>query len=308
MKVGFVGLGVMGQRMASRLQDDGFELVVHDVREDAAGAVAGAAWADSPREVAASCEVVLTSLPGPPQVAAVALGESGLAEGLSPGSAVFDLSTNSRRVVLEVADGLARVGAHFFDAPVSGGPRGAASGRLAIWVGGDGEVLAKHEAVLRSLGDEVRHIGEVGQATVAKLVHNCCSNTVRTVLAEAFTMGVKAGVDPLTLWSALRQGANGRARTFDRLADQFLTGQYDPPSFALDLAHKDMSLAAELGRELDVPMRLSSLVLEEMTEALNRGWGERDSRVPMLLQVERANVDIQVSRDDIQEVLDADPP
>ena len=306
MRVGFVGLGVMGQRMASNLVRAGYDLVVHDAREEAAADVPGAEWAQSPRAVAQRCEVVLTSLPGPPEVAEVVLGEDGLAEGLAPGGAVLDLSTNSRAVVLRVAEAMHARGLRFLDAPVSGGPRGAASGRLAIWVGGDEEAFARYEPILSVLGDQVLHIGETGQATVAKLVHNCCSNTIRTVLAEAFTMGVKAGVDPLTLWSALRQGANGRARTFDRLADGFLTGEYDPPNFALGLAHKDMSLATELGRDVHVPMRLSTLVLEEMTEALNRGWGERDSRSPMLLQVERSGVDIRIPREDIQAVFDAD--
>jgi 3-hydroxyisobutyrate dehydrogenase len=129
---------------------------------------------------------------------------------------------------------------------------------------------------------------------------------VQTAMAEVFTMGVKAGVDPLVIWKAVRQGAGGRRRTFDGLADQFLPGKFDPPSFALRLAHKDVTLATQLGREVKVPMRLANLTLEEMTEALNRGWAERDSRVAMLLQEERAGVEIKVSEAAIKEVLDAD--
>src|SRR5437870_11099695 len=104
-------------------------------------------------------------------------------------------------------------------------------------------------------------------------------------------MGVKAGVEPLAAWKAVRHGAGGRRRTFDGLVDQFLPGTFDPPAFALKLAHKDVSLATALGRELGVPMRVANLTLEEMTEALNRGWSQRDSRVAMLLQEERAGVD-----------------
>jgi 3-hydroxyisobutyrate dehydrogenase len=114
---------------------------------------------------------------------------------------------------------------------------------------------------------------------------------------------VKAGVDPLALWQAVRQGAFGRRRTFDRLAEQFLPGLFDPPAFALKLAHKDITLATELGRELNVPLRVAALVHEELTEALNRGWAERDSRIFMLLQEERAGVNIAVPPNEIKEVL-----
>jgi len=129
---------------------------------------------------------------------------------------------------------------------------------------------------------------------------------IQTALAEVFTLGVKAGVDPLELWKAIRQGAVGRRRTFDGLVDQFLPGRFEPAAFALRLAHKDVTLATLLGREHKVPMRLASLTLEEMTEALNRGWGERDSRVSMLLQEERAAVEICVPEAAIRQVLELD--
>ena len=119
-------------------------------------------------------------------------------------------------------------------------------------------------------------------------------------------MGVKAGLEPAPLFEAVRQGALGRRRLFDRLADQFLSGSYEPPAFALKLAHKDMSLATALGREVKVPMRLAELAFAEMTEALNRGWGERDSRTPMLLQQERAGVSIAVPRETLTAILEKD--
>jgi 3-hydroxyisobutyrate dehydrogenase len=139
---------------------------------------------------------------------------------------------------------------------------------------------------------------------VAKLVHNCAGYAIQTVLAEVFTMGVKGGVEPLALFEAVRQGAIGRRRTFEGLVDQFLPGVYEPPAFTLRLAHKDMTLATQLARELGVPMRLSGLAHAELTEALNRGWAERDSRIPMLLQQERAGVAIKVDRERLNAVLD----
>jgi 3-hydroxyisobutyrate dehydrogenase len=305
MQLGFIGLGTMGASLAANLQKAGHALTVHDVRRVAAEAhvKAGAAWANSPREVAAASDIVFTSLPGPPEVEAVALGTDGLLAGMKSGAAYFDLSTNSRATVRKIHAAFAELGAHMLDAPVSGGPRGAKTGKLAIWVGGDKDVFERHKAVLGAMGDQVRYVGPVGQATVAKLVHNCAGYAIGTALAEVFTMGVKAGVEPLALFEAVRQGALGRRRTFDGLIDQFLPGVYDPPAFMLRHAHKDVSLAVALGKEVAVPMRLCNLTLEEMTEALNRGWAERDSRSALLLQQERAGVTIAVDAERLQAVV-----
>jgi 3-hydroxyisobutyrate dehydrogenase len=307
MKVGFIGLGTMGRHMAANLIKAGHELAVHDVRREAAEphVKAGARWADSPRAVAEASDVVFTSLPEPKDVEAVALDEkTGLLPGLAAGKAFFDLSTNSPTVVRRLHAIFKARGVHMFDAPVSGGPRGAESRRLALWIGGDEEAFRKYKPVVDAIGDQAYYVGPIGAGSVAKLVHNCAGYVVQTALAEVFTMGVKAGVDPLTIWKAVRQGAGGRRRTFDGLADQFLPGTYDPPAFALRLAHKDVSLATALGREHKVPMRLANITLEEMTEAMNRGWAERDSRVAMLLQQERAGVEIKVPPAAIKEVLD----
>ena len=123
------------------------------------------------------------------------------------------------------------------------------------------------------------------------------------MLAETFALGVKAGVEPLALWNAVRQGAVGRRFTFDALIDQFLPGKYDPPAFALKLAHKDVSLANALGRELGMPMRICNLALAEMTEAMARGWASRDSRIVMQLQQERAGVQVAVDPEKIRAAL-----
>jgi 3-hydroxyisobutyrate dehydrogenase len=312
MKIGFIGLGTMGRHMASNLMKGGYELVVNDVRREAAAPhlKAGATWADTPRAVAEASEVVFTSLPGPVEVEAVALGKQGLGEGLAAGKVYFDLSTNSPALVRKIHEEFKKKGIHMLDAPVSGGPRGAESGRLALWVGGDEDVFKRHKPVLDAIGDQAYYVGPIGAGSVAKLVHNCAGYIVQTALAEVFTMGVKAGVEPIALWKAVRQGAGGRRRTFDGLADQFLPGKFDPPSFALRLAHKDVTLATALGREHKVPMKLANITLEEMTEALNRGWAERDSRVAMLLQEERAGVQIKVTEEAIREALAVDktPP
>ena len=180
------------------------------------------------------------------------------------GAAWFDLSTNSPECVRRLHGELSRV--RFLDAPVSGGPRGA--------------------------------------GTVAKLAHNCASFAVQAALAEVFTLGVKAGVEPLALFKALRQGALGRKRTFDRLPEHFLPGKYDPAAFTVRLAHKDATLAIDLARRERVPMRIGEIALQELAEAMNRGWAERDCRVAMTLQEERADVSVRVPAEQLRGVLD----
>ncbi|MEZ5234948.1 MAG: NAD(P)-dependent oxidoreductase [Acidimicrobiia bacterium] len=308
MKLGFIGLGTMGRHMARHLIEAGHDVTVHDVRREAADehVAAGATWSDTVAGVCAGAAAVFTSLPGPPEVQAVALGEGGLLGAMAAGSAYFDLSTNSPTVLRGIHARFAERGVHVFDAPVSGGPRGAASKKLAIWLGGDAEVYTRFEPVLRDFADEPVLVGDIGAGSVAKLAHNCAGYVIQTALAEVMTMGIKGGVDPLELFKAIRQGAIGRRRTFDGLVDQFLPGEYEPAAFALRLAHKDVSLACGLGRELGVPMRLANLTLEEMTEALGRGWAQQDSRSTMKLQQERAGLDIKVDRAAIKDALRAD--
>jgi 3-hydroxyisobutyrate dehydrogenase len=308
MKVGFIGLGTMGGGMALNLRKAGYDLMVHDLRREAAERhiAAGCEWSDTAGRLAEACEVVFTSLPGPTEIEAVALGEGGLLTAMKRDSAWIDLSTSSPTLMRAMHDEFAARDIAILDAPVSGGPAGADSGRLAIWAGGDEAVFNKYRPLLDAIGDQVRYIGPIGAGTVAKLVHNMTTYALQAVLAEVFTLGVKAGLDPLDLWAAVRDGATGRKRTFDRLAEAFLPRKYDPPMFALSLAHKDVTLAVQLGNELGVPMRLCDLARDDLTEALNRGWGHRDSRIGMLIQEERAGVHIEVPAAQVAEVLSRD--
>lgn len=308
--IGFIGLGTMGASMAANILKAGHRLVVHDLRRETAAALlaAGADWADSPKDVAARSDVVFLSLPGPPEVEQVVFNSnSGVLAGAHPGMVLFDLSTDSPAMVKRFHAALAERGCEAFDAPVSGGPEGARTGRLAIWCGGDRATFDRCKPILDSFGDQAAYIGPIGTATVAKLVHNMAGYAIGLVMSEVFSMGVKAGMDPVELWGAVRQGALGRRRTFDRVTDQFLVNTYEPPAFALKLAHKDVSLAVGLARDLGVPMRICEYTLEEMTKALERpGWAAKDSRIPMTLQLERAGVTIEGDRARIKAILDAE--
>ncbi len=305
MKIGFIGLGAMGAGIALNLRKAGYDLVVHDLRKESGQPLleAGATWADSVAELAAASDVVFTSVPGPKEMKELALGAGGLLESMRPGTAWFDFTTNSPTVLREVAKHFEEKGIAVLDAPVSGKPSGARSGKLAVYIGGDAAVFERFKPVLDSIGDKVLHVGPAGAGNTAKLVHNMVSLVTRIAIAEGMTLGVKAGMEPLDLWHAVRQGVIGRSRTFDIIADQYLQDKYDPPSFALRLAHKDFTLALDLAKELGVPLKQAETAYEEYNTALARGWGDRDSRAPMQLQNERAGVTIKVSAEDVQKTL-----
>ncbi len=308
--VGFIGLGAMGAPMARRILAGGFRLVVHDSRRDAAAAHlgAGAVWADSPQEVARRCDVVLTCLPSSEVVEQVMTGPQGVLAGITQGKAVFEMSTNAPQVVARLHAAFAAAGAHFLDAPVTGGAKGAVKGRLTVFVGGDSTSVDRYRPVLDCLADRVIHLGASGTGTVGKLVNNCASQTLYLVLAEVFALGMKSGADPLSLWEALRSGASGRRRVFDGMIDEFLPGRYSPPNAALPIFVKDMTLATDLARQLEVPMPFANRALADYRQAMARGWQDQDGRIAMTLALERLGLTLAEDPDAIAGILRRDPP
>jgi 3-hydroxyisobutyrate dehydrogenase len=305
MKVGFIGLGAMGTGMALNLRKAGYDLVVHDIRKESAEPLIadGATWADSVADLGRACDVVFTSLPGPKEFEAIGLGDGGLLGSMRKGSVWFDLTTNSPTVVQAVSKRFQEKSIALLDAPVSGGPSGARSGKLALYIGGDRQVFDANKALLDAIGDRVMYVGAVGAGNTAKIVHNLIALVMRISIAEGISLGVKAGLDPVELWYAVRQGALGRSRTLDTVAEQYLESRYDPPSFALRLAYKDFNLAMDLARQYGVPMKTAQAAYEDYTAAMERGWSEFDSRSPMELQNERAGVKIKASKEEVQKML-----
>jgi 3-hydroxyisobutyrate dehydrogenase len=297
-KVGFIGLGRMGRGMAANLLKGGVDLHVFDSLAPAVEALSasGATACSSVGELTRAVDVLFTSLPGPTQVREVVYGEDGVLANIRSGQVLFELSTSSRALALELHRDFGAKDAHVLDAPVSGGPAGAASGDMAFWVGGDKEIYDRYVPLLKMMGDKPLYVGDIGSGTVVKLVNNMTGITIMSVLGETFSLAVKAGLDPLDLWEALRLGVVGKSSPLDMLRNQFLPGRYETPAFALRLAYKDVFLATELGRDLGVPMRHSTTTMADMMEALEKGMGDHDRASFLKLQLERAGVEIAVDQ------------
>lgn len=296
MRVGFIGLGNMGGPMALNMIKAGHSLIVYDVRREAADPhlAAGAQWAESPGAVAAQCELVVTSLPGPKEVEAVATGEGGILGKLARGAVYADLSTNSPTLIRQLHASFKAKGIEMLDAPVSGGVPGARNATLAVMVGGSKEAFDKVKSAFDAIGDKVSYIGESGAGAVAKLVHNMIAICSTQLLAEAFTMGVKAGVSPEALLKVVQDGAYGQGMLLSgTMPKMVFRGNFDRVSFALKLARKDLGLATEVGRELNVPMPIASLVEQDFLSALAGGLGDKDSTTAVTVQEDRAHVKIR---------------
>lgn len=298
MRIGFIGLGMMGHHMVANLQKAGHELVVYDVRR-AAGKEAlsrGARWAETPADAARQSEIVMTSLPGPKEVELVALGDNGIMSGATRGTIYVDLSTSSPTLIRRLHQVMGENGIRVADAPVSGGVVGAEDASLQIMVGCDADLFDQITPALKAIGDKITYIGDVGAGEVAKLCHNQLALVVQQAVAEAFTLGTKAGIAPEKLLEAIRGGAYGRSGGsigpgFERTT---LQGDWDRPRFALALARKDLGLATDLASEFGVPMPLAAMAEQALIECLNRGWGGKDMTAAFALQEDRANVQVRM--------------
>ena len=295
MKVGFIGLGNMGNPMATNLVNAGHELVVHDLRREAATNLLemGATWADTPKEAVPVRDVVFTSLPVPRDVEAVVLGENGILEGASSETVYMDLSTNSPTAIRRIHDMCAEKGVTVLDAPVSGGTYGAAAATLAVMVGGDKSVYDRIKPTLDAIGSHVVYCGPIGNGMVCKICNNLLSMGIGVLMTEALTMGVKAGVDLATLADVIANSTGGNKRLTDKFPRFLFKGNFEP-GFATALAAKDVRLATDLGREYGIPMELSNLVDQRHVEAMFRGWGPEDSDAVSKIQEEKSGVQLRL--------------
>ncbi len=282
MKIGFIGVGNMGGPMCRNIiRKSGHEVAVFDLNPEAIAACTalGGRAAGSVAELAAASDVVMTSLPMPRDVESVAAGPGGILENARPGTTWIDLSTNSPLVVRNLARQLGQRDIRTLDAPVSGGVVGAEKGTIAIMVGGDRALFEQYRPLFESFGENVIHVGEIGAGCIAKIVNNMIAFCNMAAGAEGLMLGAVAGIEPETLNQVIRS-SSGNSFGYRGMARKALTGDWSP-TFALDLAYKDMHLALELADELGVPLALSPQVHNLMRMARGSGYGSQDTTAMM---------------------------
>jgi len=276
MKIGFIGLGIMGKPMAKNLLKAGYELVVYDINPAPVDELTteGAKKGNSSKDIAERTDVILTMLPNSPEVKEVALGENGIIEGAKSGGVLIDMSSINPLVSKEIAEKLAEKGVEMLDAPVSGGQEKAVAGTLAFMVGGKEEVFNKYKSILDIMGGSVTLVGNIGAGETTKLVNQAIVAVNIAVVAEALTMGKKAGVDPERIFQAIRGGLAG-SQCLDDKAPRMFKGEY-APGFKIKLHVKDLANVFETSRELHTAMPLTSQVMEMMQALLSEGYEEND--------------------------------
>jgi 2-hydroxy-3-oxopropionate reductase len=274
--VGFIGLGAMGNPMAKNMIKAGYSLLVYDVNatQIAELAALGAQKAGNPREVGEKCSTVIMMLPNSPHVETVLYGENGLVAGMKPGGVIIDMSTIAPVAAQNFARKAAEKQITILDAPVSGGTVGAQAGTLAIMAGGPREVLDRVMPMLEAMGKTIVHAGPSGAGQTFKMANQIMVGISWAAVAEAWTIGVKAGADPELLQKVLI-GGSARCWAIERVPATILAGNFEP-GFMIDLQHKDLCIAMETSKELNVPLNLTSIALQYYEAARGLGFGRKD--------------------------------
>jgi len=276
MRIGFIGLGIMGKPMAKNLIKAGYKLVVCDLVKSAVDelAAAGAETASNGREVASRSDVIITMLPNSPHVKAVVLGENGIIEGAKPGSVVIDMSSIAPLASREIYAALEKKGIDMLDAPVSGGEPKAIDGTLSVMVGGKKEVFDKYYDIMKAMAASVVYVGEIGAGNTAKLCNQIIVALNIAAVSEAFILAKKAGVDPELVYQAIRGGLAG-STVMDAKVPMMLDRNFKP-GFKIDLHIKDLNNVLETSHSVGVPLPLTSQVMEIMQAIKLDGCGVED--------------------------------
>lgn len=275
--VGFIGLGTMGRPMARNLMAAGHELVFFARRAEVAAefAAAGARQVDSPAMVTELAEVIFTIVTADAELAEVTVGAGGVVEGAGPGKTLIDMSTVGPNTARQIGGRLGDAGMAMLDAPVSGGPWGAESGKLTIMAGGEVVDFERNLPLLKVLGEKVFHVGPLGAGQTVKLINQMLAAGTMALIGEGLTLAKAAGVDLQQVIDVIGVSSGASAMLEARGKKFVLANQYEP-GFTMQLMRKDVGLATELGHRLDVPLPLTAAALQQYTAALNLGHATED--------------------------------
>ncbi|MBK4715171.1 2-hydroxy-3-oxopropionate reductase [Enterobacteriaceae bacterium YMB-R22] len=276
LKVGFIGLGIMGKPMSKNLLKAGYSLVVLDRNKEAVAELmhAGAESAATPKAVAECCDVVITMLPNSPQVTEVALGENGLLEGARSGSTLIDMSSIAPLASREICTALQAKGMNMLDAPVSGGEPKAIDGTLSVMVGGDKALFDKYYDLMKAMAGSVVHTGEIGAGNVTKLANQVIVALNIAAMSEALVLATKAGVNPDLVYQAIRGGLAG-STVLDAKAPMVMDRNFRP-GFRIDLHIKDLANALDTSHSVGAQLPLTAAVMEMMQALRADGLGSAD--------------------------------
>jgi 2-hydroxy-3-oxopropionate reductase len=275
--IGFIGLGAMGFPIASNLLNAGYSLYVGFHRDRAPAellAQKGAVICGTYKEVASHSDTIFTVVPADREVEEVIFGENGLSEGLKKGSTIIDMSTVDLTRSREFALRLQEKGCYFLDAPISGGPKGAAAGTLAIMVGGNKEVFEENKPLLALIGKTIVYCGSNGMGLAAKMANNLIVAAELTAISEAMCLAVKAGIDPNELYNVLK-GATANSFILNAKMPAYLANDYSP-NFKLSLMCKDLNIVSTVAKKLGTPLFVTGIV-EQIFNACNKEHGDKDS-------------------------------
>ena len=284
-RYGFIGLGNLGFHLAHSLLRAGFDVTVHDLNRAVAEPLVqvGARWADSARATAEKVDSVFTCLPSPKAVSAVVSGEAGILAGLQPGGTWIDMSTNDFHETKRLAALAAAQGVATLESPVTGGVHKAASGEITVIVGGPRETYEAHLPALAAMGGQVFYMGELGSASVIKVITNMLAFIHLVAAGEALMLARRGGLDLTQAFEVIR-ASSGNSFVHETESQVILNGSYNI-GFTMDLACKDLHFAHELGREFGVPLELAGLVEQTFIRARSQYGGNAwSSQVVKLLE------------------------
>lgn len=294
MKVGIIGLGNMGGRIARNLLNKGYALSVFDLNSEIIQTFVdlGAQSYESPETLAKYNEFIITVLPNANIVKNVVLGEKGLLSGLSKGTTLIDMTTSVPEVTKDIGLKLLKYDIDMLDAPISGGVKKAENGTLSIMVGGDPRVVQKAYPLLEDIGSSIIHVGELGSGHTIKALNNLLTATTLAATAEVMAVGTKLGLEPAKMLEVINNSSGKSFSSEVKFPQQILSGKYEV-GFTIELMCKDINIATELAREADVPTFISGSVVQLWKYAKAQGGGFKDHTAIAQYIEEMAGVELK---------------